>query len=208
MFLDSKSILGERFSSVHVGVGHPIDPVSSVRGAEAPSRNINRPAGVVFLRQVSVNKVEPSVAVFSASLLAKDHDGSSRGNEPKELGPEMPLVLERFAPAGDREGLAGTGARPDGSVVSPSGLPKRIRPDPYPGEKVTLCIAVEISRLHVPDRSLVHMPGCNLAVGDQVAQPRRGVAVDLIVIGRHGRRLLLAASQKSRANPGPPRMPQ
>ena len=45
-------------------VGHEVDPVAPVRGAEARSRKNDRPAGVTQTFQVRLNSVEPSVAVL------------------------------------------------------------------------------------------------------------------------------------------------
>jgi hypothetical protein len=64
--------------SVARGVFHPIrsppDAASDVRGADAASRQIKRPAGVAVRFQVCEYKVEPAVPNSSRNLLAHAHD--------------------------------------------------------------------------------------------------------------------------------------
>ena len=105
------------FQSRACAVGHPIKTLPSVRGSDARSADIDRPAGVARVIQVRLNKVEPSESVNGRNLFAKTNDRSSCFDETKELWPKMPFVVERFAFAGRAEGLAGTGARPDFAVV-------------------------------------------------------------------------------------------
>ncbi len=54
------------------GVGHPVEAMARMRGANARSRENDRPAGVAVCFHVSVYKVEPSKAVRSFNLFAKD----------------------------------------------------------------------------------------------------------------------------------------
>jgi hypothetical protein len=89
------------------GVGHPIKTLPSVRGAEARSAEIDRPAGVTRTVQIKLNKVEPSESVNGRNLLAKANDRSSCFDETKEVWPKMPFVVERLAFAGRTEGLTG-----------------------------------------------------------------------------------------------------
>jgi hypothetical protein len=55
-----------------LGVGHEPQSLSDVRSADARSRHTDRPAGVVFTFQVSLNKVEPSVVNRCFNLFSKD----------------------------------------------------------------------------------------------------------------------------------------
>jgi hypothetical protein len=55
-----------------VVVSHEPQSLSDVRGADARSRHTDRPAGVVFAFQVSLNKVEPAVVNCCFNLLSKD----------------------------------------------------------------------------------------------------------------------------------------
>ena len=51
------------FISDDFGVGHPIKTLPSVRGSDARSAEIDRPAGVTRVIQVRLNKVEPRESV-------------------------------------------------------------------------------------------------------------------------------------------------
>lgn len=63
---------GTPFQSRACGVGHPIRSVADVRGADARSRERNRPEGVAQGFQVSVYKVDPRPCSRACNLLAKD----------------------------------------------------------------------------------------------------------------------------------------
>ena len=70
---------------------------------------------------------------------------------------------------------------------------------------MALCVSKEFLRVDVFDASLVHNPRGDVAGGDQVAQPGRGVGVDLVVEGGHAtpfqvRRLTTSATEV-RGNP-------
>ena len=125
-------------------MGHPIKTVPSVRGSEARSADIDRPAGVARVIQVRLNKVEPSESVNGRNLLPKANDRSSCFDEWKPLWPKMPFVVERFAFAGRTEGLAGAGACPDFAVVGPSGETEGVGPDTDSGEEVALSVFGEV----------------------------------------------------------------
>lgn len=62
----------ELAASLLVVVGHPEQALADVRRAEARSAQIDRPDGVALTFHVSLNKVEPSEAVFACNLLPKD----------------------------------------------------------------------------------------------------------------------------------------
>jgi hypothetical protein len=59
-------------SSFALGVSHEPESLPVVRGTDARSRHTDRPAGVVFAFQVSLNKVEPSVVNRCFNLFSKD----------------------------------------------------------------------------------------------------------------------------------------
>ena len=71
-FLARLSCAGWRFASDLVGVGHPVEPLADVWGADARSAQICRPDGVARCFQVSLYKVEPRKAVRACNLLSKD----------------------------------------------------------------------------------------------------------------------------------------
>jgi hypothetical protein len=90
-----------------LGVGHPIQTLSPLGRSDARSAEIDSPAGVTRVIQVSVNSVEPSESVNRRNLLAKAYERSSFADEKKPDWPKMPFVVERFSFAGGAEGLAG-----------------------------------------------------------------------------------------------------
>jgi hypothetical protein len=109
------------FQSLVVGVGHPVQPLSDVRSADARSAQIGCCRGVTRSFQVSLYKVEPLQAVFTCNLLAKDDWRSALADEPVERRPKVPLISKPCAFACRAERLAWAGTRPDRAVVGPSG---------------------------------------------------------------------------------------
>ena len=130
-------------------MGHPIKTLPSVRGSEARSAEIDRPAGVIRVIQVRLNNVEPSESVNGRNLLAKANERSSCFDETKELWPKMPFVVERLAFAGRAEGLAGAGTRPDFPVIWPPGEAQGIRPDPDAGDEMALGVSSQVVGLNI-----------------------------------------------------------
>lgn len=53
------------------GVGHPVQPLADVRGADGTSRERDRPAGVRCGFQVVEYKIEPDPAVSAATRFAR-----------------------------------------------------------------------------------------------------------------------------------------
>ncbi len=108
-----------------VGVGHgdPVEPVSDVRGVHGASRDIDRPAGVVFSLQISAHSVEPTIARRSANLFSHDDRGPDGADKAKEVGPQMPRIVDTASFAGRAERLARAGAGPERPVVGPAGEP-------------------------------------------------------------------------------------
>jgi hypothetical protein len=82
-----------------------------------------------------------------------------------------------------REGLTGTGARPDGSVVRPAGESEGVAPSPDAGEEVTLSVGHKVGCLDISDGPFVHVSRRDLIGLDELAQPGRRERVDLVVIG-------------------------
>jgi hypothetical protein len=120
-----------------------------MRSTDARSAKIDRCAGVIRAFQVSLYKVEPLKAVAACNLLAKDDWRAALRDETEEFGPEMAFVSEPGAFTGGAKGLAGTGARPDGAVVGPSGAAQGIGPDADAGEEMTLRETCEVRRIHI-----------------------------------------------------------
>ena len=156
-----------------------------MRGADARSAPIDSPAGVTRCLKVSVYSVEPSEAVLARNLLSKDNWRSALGDEAIELRPEVPVVGKSCALSGGAEGLTGAGAGPDGPVVGPSGETEGVGPDADPSKEVALGVAVEVRSSHVPNGSFIDISVSDQFIGDQIAQPLRGVRVYLVIVRNH-----------------------
>jgi hypothetical protein len=130
-------------------VGHEVQPLPPVRGADRTSSEYTRPDGVAFSLQVATNKVEPAVANRGRNLLSEQDRRAALADEPEPLGPEVPGVSLRGALAGDREGLAGGRTRPD---PDPSGEPgefKGVGPTSDSAEEVAPLMPGQVSGLNI-----------------------------------------------------------
>jgi len=87
-------------------VGHPINPSSDVRRADARSRQIGTPDGIPFSLQVSTYSGEPLVAKAARNLFAKDDWRMAVGDETSNNGPKVPLVAHSASESGCAERLA------------------------------------------------------------------------------------------------------
>lgn len=176
---------GVSFQSRAAGVTHPVEPVSDVRRTDARTRERDRPDGVTHGFQVIAYKVDPRICVLARNLLSKDDWRSALADEVVPVRPEVPLVSKAKSCACRAERLARTGTGPNRSVVTPSSHAEGARPYADSGEKVALSVWAEVVRSNIPDVSLVDVARRNVAGGDQVAQPLRGVWLDLVVVGSH-----------------------
>lgn len=173
---------------------NPPEPLSDVRRPDARSAEINRPAGVARSFQVSVYKVEPTEAVLARNLLAKDDWRAALANEVEEGRPEVPLVSKPCAFACRAERLARATAGPDGAVIGPTGAAQGVGPDANAGEEVALSKPGKVSCNDILDAPFIHMAVGDVPATDQFAQPRRGLGVDLVVVGSHAARLRTAST--------------
>jgi hypothetical protein len=170
------------FTSLVNGVGHPVEPLSNVRGADARSADIDRCAGVIRSFQVSLYKVEPLKAVAACNLLTKDDWRAALRDETEQVRPEVALVTETVSLACGAERLTGARARPDRPVVGPSGAAQGEAPDADTGEEMTLREICEVRRIHVANRPLINYPRRDVPRSDEVSQPLRRVWVEFVVI--------------------------
>jgi hypothetical protein len=171
-----------------LGVGQPIncgevEALADVRAVEARSAQITRPEGVVRPFHVSRYKIEPAKSVLARNLFSSNDWRSKLGDEPMPVRPKVPLVSKPTASACRAERLAGATAGPDGPVVSPSGVSQRVAPDADPGEEMALNVAPEVVWLNVTKVPFIHVARGDMPRADQVAQPRGGEGVVLVVIG-------------------------
>lgn len=151
--------------------------------ADARSRERLRPKGVTQSLQVKKYKVDPRVCVRTRNLLAKNKSRAALLDEMKEGGPEVPLVSKPSAFACRAERLARAGSRPYGRVVGHAGASQGVAPDPDAGEEVALLVSHKLVWPYILDAPFVDVAGRDVARGDQVAQPCRGLRVVLVVVG-------------------------
>lgn len=167
--------------SFRVGVGHEEDPVTTVRGTDARSRQDRRPDGVACSFQVSVNKVEPRPSSRARNLLSKDDWRAALLDEAEPGGPEVAGVVEGPARAGLGERLTGAAPRPDRSVVGPAGEAEGVGPDADAGEGVELNDILQVLRSNVCDAARVDEPPRDVSAHHEVSHPLRGEGLNLVV---------------------------
>lgn len=167
------------------GVGHEPQSLSDMRRTEARSRDTGRCDGVTDSFQVSLNKVEPAVADRCFNLFTKDCLRFSLLDEIEPGGPEVSLITGALLLSGGAEWLAGAASGPHWLVIWPSGEPQGVAPDSDAGEEMALCVSGKIVCSDILDAPFVHVAGRNVAGGDKVPQPLRGVGVDLVIVGAH-----------------------
>jgi hypothetical protein len=124
----------------------PILSASDVGGVHGASRDIDRPAGVVFSLQISGDSVEPIVASLSRNLLSHEFRGPAGTGEPKDVGPQMPWIVSTGAFARDRERLTWAGGGPQGASVRPSSKSSCKGPATDSGEQMNLSKSSKVCR--------------------------------------------------------------
>jgi hypothetical protein len=173
------------FQSLAAGVGHEPEALPDVGRSDARSAEISSPEGVIRSFQVSRYKVEPAEAVSRRNLLPKDDWRATLADEPVPERPNVPDVVKPSSAARRAERLARAGSGPDGAVVGPAGLAKGVGPDADASEEMALSESRKFSWRDIGDAPLVDYPIGDVALPDQLAQPRRRERVDLVVPGGH-----------------------
>ena len=178
-------VLAADAASCLTGVGHPDgteeQPLSDVRSPDARSAQIRSPDGVALSFQVSANNVEPREASPARNLLSKDDWRAALADEAEPLGPEVALVGEAEAGTGAGERLAWAASGPDGAVVGPPGEAKGVGPGAEAGEGVKLGSAHNVICAELTDGTNIDTPAGDVPGVGEVAEPRRGVGLDLVV---------------------------
>jgi hypothetical protein len=176
---------GVSFQSLALAVTQPLcdeeQSLSDVRGADARSAEIDRPDGVARTFQVSVYSVEPSEAVLARNLFSKDDWRAALLNETEPGRPEVALVVEPSALPGRGEGLAGAASGPHGPVVGPTSEAEGVAPHSDPCEGVELRGAGNIHGIELYDARLIDHSFRDVPSPRQLAEPRCGEGVDLVV---------------------------
>lgn len=167
------------------GVGHEPQSLSDMRCPEARSRDTGRCDGVTDSFQVSLNKVEPAVADRCFNLFTKHDRRVALLNEAEPGWPEVPFVAGALLLSRRAEWLAGAASGPDGPVIWPACESQCVGPDTDASEEVALRVPSEVVGFDILDAPFVHVARRNVAGGNQVPQPLRGVGVNLVVVGAH-----------------------
>src|SRR5208282_2884150 len=155
--------------SFTVGDGHEIEPLADVRSTDARSAQIRRPNGVTRSFQVSENKIEPLETVRARNLLSKDNWRTALLDETEPLRPEVPRIVESHLATRFRERLTGAAPRPDWSVVRPTCLQERVRPDPDACEEVSLGKVFHVLRFEFDDTTLAYVTPWDVTSVNQIA---------------------------------------
>jgi len=154
-----------------------------LRPFDNTSRKYGRPNGVVFALKVSGYVIEPTELDSFWYLLAKDDWRAALADETKPLRPQMSVVFCGLTLSGFAEWLAGATSGPHGLIIWPYGEPECVRPPADACEEVALRVPLEVGGLDIDDGSLVNVAGRDMAFRDEVAEPLRGIWVDLVVVG-------------------------
>jgi len=141
--------------SIVFGVGHEPQSLSDVRCPDAASRQTNRPAGVTFSFQVSLNKIEPSVLNRCFNLLTKDDSRAALADKIEPDRPEVSIIGNAFLRASGAEGLAWATACPNRSVVRPSGKAQGVAPAAKTGEEMALNKSGKVTGSNILDAPCV-----------------------------------------------------
>lgn len=118
---------------------------------DGTSRDNGRPAGVADSFQVSEHSVEPVLANRRRNLLSHDDSGPSGTDEPKKVGPQVPIVSLGFALAGNRERLARGAAGPQLLIIGPAGETGGEAPASNARKEMALLESGQIGRCHIQD---------------------------------------------------------
>jgi hypothetical protein len=127
-----------------------------MRRPDAASRYTNRPAGVAFSLQVSLNKVEPSVVNRCFNLLTKDDSRAALADEIEPDRPEVSIISGAFLRAGGAERLARATARPNRSVLGPSGKAQGVAPAAKTGEEMALNKSGKVTGSNILDAPRIY----------------------------------------------------
>lgn len=172
-----------------VGVGlsarDPVQPAALVWRIDGASRDIDRPCGVVFVRQIIADSVEPMRASRCRNLLSHKDRGPAGTDEAIKVRPQMPWITCSGSFPCEAFALAGTGAGPDGSIVRPASKSGCDGPEPGTSEEMALREASEVICSHVLYGAGVNLTGRDHAVRNQLTQGGYSFGVVFVVVGGH-----------------------
>lgn len=169
------------------GLGHPEEAIPDMRRPDARSRNIRSPEGVLFRLQVSSYSIEPAVSSRSTNLFPKDAHRLTLAEEGIENGPKVPFVGFFLLLASFTEWLAGARGCPNRSSCWPAGKSEGKGPATDSGEPMALRARFDFGTLHLPNVPPVDGISLDLTSLDEVSQPVRCVAVQLVEVDHDAR---------------------
>jgi hypothetical protein len=172
----------ELFQSPRFGLGTEVQPLPDVRSADAARSKYDLPNGVLFLFQVSLNKVEPAVSNRRCNLLAKDSSRAALADEPCPFRPEMTRVCKPRSFACRAKGRAGAASRPHFAFVGPSSLPEREAPESSASEEVALGISQKFVCFDIGNAPLIHVSRRDGSGLDRLADYLGLEGIDLVVV--------------------------
>jgi hypothetical protein len=116
-----------------------------------------------------LNKIEPSVVNRCFNLLTKDDSRAALADEVEPSRPEMTLVGNAPSGTGCAEGLAGATARPNRSVVGPSGKAQGVTPATKSREEMALNKSGNVTGSNILDAPCVYFTLGNMPRVYQIA---------------------------------------
>lgn len=149
---------------------------------DGTSRDNGRPAGVADSFQVSEHSVDPVLANRRRNLLSYEDSGPAGTGEAKKVGPQVPIVSLGFTFACDGERLARRAAGPKFPVLGPPSKSSCEGPPTDSCEEVALSVAGKVLGFNIGDAPGVYVAGRYQTLGDEAAQPLRGVGFELVVV--------------------------
>ena len=188
-------------ASTVCGVGHPEQPLSDVRGADARSAQIGGPDRIAHGFQVSAYSSEPLAPSRACNLFAKDDWRRTVQDEATERRPEMARIRSAHLLTDGAEWLAGAGTGPYRFIVWPAGETQGEAPSANPGEEMALGELNKVSCPDGADVACIDFPGGNVAGADEFAEPLGCFWIVLIVVVH----AFAFCSHVQTSNPGAPR---
>ena len=137
--------------------------------ADARSRYTCRPAGVAFTFQIRLNKIKPSVVNRCFNLLTKDNSRAALADEIEPDRPEMAFVCNAPPGTGCAKRLARATARPNRSILGPSGKAQGVAPAAKTGKEMALNKSGKVTGSNILDAPGIYFTFGNMPRFHQIA---------------------------------------
>jgi hypothetical protein len=103
-----------------------------------------------------LNKVKPSVVNRCFNLFTKDNSRATLADEIEPDRPKVSIISGAFLRASGAEGLAGATARPNRSVLGPSGKAQGVAPATKAGKEMALNKSGKVTGSNILDAPCVN----------------------------------------------------